>query len=79
MRIRYLIRFSLLATGFALTTAGLLGWQQVSFDLVDFWANIWPLSGALKMHPVYLIVMGMSLIPPSLWEIFLLEQQNNAN
>ena len=75
MRIRYLVRFSLLATGFALTTAGLLEWQQVGFDLV----NIWPLGGALKMHPIYLIVLGMSLIPPTLWEVFLLEQQHNAN
>ncbi len=72
MRIRYLIRFMLLVVGFALTTYGLLAWQKIGFEL----ASMWPFSatGGFTSHPIYVIVLGMALIPPTLWEIFLLEQ-----
>lgn len=62
----------LLAIGFALTTLGLLKWQQTQFDLTA----IWPLSGELTAHPVYALVLGLALIPPTLWEIFILESQS---
>jgi hypothetical protein len=63
----------LLAIGFALTTLGLLKWQQTQFDLTA----IWPLSGGeLTAHPVYALVLGLALIPPTLWEIFILENQS---
>jgi len=71
MHLRFLIRFLLLAVGFALTTLGLLKWQQAQFDLT----TIWPLSGELTAHPVYVLVLGLALIPPTLWEIFVLESQ----
>jgi hypothetical protein len=69
MRIRYLIRFGLLTLGFALTTAGILAWQQIDFDL----DHLWPFAA----HPVYVIVFGMALIPPTLWEIFVLENRRD--
>jgi hypothetical protein len=69
---RFIIRFLLLSLGFALTTSGLLAWQQINFDL----SNVWPISGAFDTHPVYAIVIGLALIPPTLWEIFVLEHGN---
>ncbi len=71
MYFRFLIRFLLLSVGFALTTAGLLGWQQINFDL----ASVWPMAETLNGHPVYMLIFGLALIPPTLWEIFLLENR----
>ncbi|MEQ8689649.1 MAG: hypothetical protein RIC89_02275 [Pseudomonadales bacterium] len=72
MRTRYLIRFLLLTVGFALTTFGILAWQKIGFDL----RGVWPDSTAgLQSHPIYILILGMALIPPTLWEIFLLEQR----
>jgi len=71
MHIRFLIRFLLLTIGFALTTVGLLGWQQLNFDL----SKIWPMAQELTAHPIYAIVFGLALIPPTLWEIFVLESK----
>ena len=72
MRTRYLIRFGLLAFGFALTTAGILSWQEMGFNL----DRLWPIAGELNAHPVYVIVLGMALIPPTIWEIFVLENRS---
>ena len=67
---RFLIRCLLLTCGFALTTLGLLSWQQQNFDLVTLWSS----EAILGVHPVFVIVVGLALIPPTLWEIFLLEK-----
>ncbi|NKB97675.1 MAG: hypothetical protein GKR90_04120 [Pseudomonadales bacterium] len=75
MRIRYLIRFGLLTLGFALTTSGILAWQQINFDL----DTLWPVAREFTAHPVYVIVFGMALIPPTLWEIFVLENRRNES
>ncbi len=69
MRFRFLLRLCLLTIGFALTTAGLLAWQQLNFNL----SQIWPLAEEFTTHPVYAMVIGLALIPPTLWEIFVLE------
>lgn len=73
MRVRYLIRFVLLTLGFALTTTGILAWEQRHFDLTQ----VWPLVNEMQGHPIYVIVLGMALIPPTLWEIFILEQKRD--
>ncbi len=75
MHLRYLIRFVLLCSGFALTTGGLLAWQQVEFDL----NAVWPMSDDFNAHPVYAIVVGMALIPPTAWEIFVLENRTDSD
>jgi len=72
---RFLIRFLLLTLGFALTTMGLLAWQQVNFNLSD----VWPISDEFKTHPVYAMVLGLALIPPTLWEIFVLEMHHGKS
>lgn len=74
MYFRFLTRFLLLSAGFALTTAGLLGWQQINFDL----SGVWPMGPELRAHPVYLLVFGLALIPPTLWEIFVLENRGSG-
>lgn len=68
---RYFLRFVLLALGFALTTAGLMFWHGRGFTFV----GVWPASESLQLHPLHLLIVGLAMIPPSLWEIFLLEQQ----
>ncbi|MEM1229871.1 MAG: hypothetical protein AAGI15_04990 [Pseudomonadota bacterium] len=69
--LRYLLRFALLTIGFALTTLGLMTWQArgLSFD------GLWPMEGPFAVHPLHLLVLGLAMIPPTLWEIFVLEQQ----
>jgi hypothetical protein len=67
---KYFTRFILLVGAFALTTAGLMGWQDHGFG-VD---GLWPLEGPLRLHPLHLLMVGLAMIPPALWEIFLLER-----
>ena len=71
MRLSFFIRFILLTMSFGLTTLGLLAWQQMNFDL----ATVWPMGGELSAHPIYALVLGLALIPPTLWEIFVLENR----
>jgi hypothetical protein len=68
---KYLLQFLLLTLGFALTSAGLMAWQDVGFRFDP----LWPRAGAGGPHPVYLLVLGLAMIPPALWEIFLLERR----
>jgi len=69
---KYLLQFLLLTLGFALTTAGLMAWQDVGFRF----DGLWSLAGDFGVHPVYLLVLGLAMIPPALWEIFLLERSD---
>ena len=62
---KYFWRFALLTAGFALTSAGLMAWQGREFSMQDVMT--------LQLHPVHLLVLGLAMIPPALWEIFLLE------
>ncbi|HAR30467.1 MAG TPA: hypothetical protein DCR65_03020 [Gammaproteobacteria bacterium] len=70
----YLVRFLLLMLAFALTTAGLVGWHDLEFSL----ASIWPLGGELALHPTHLLMLGLAMAPPALWEIFALEHNRLA-
>ena len=65
-----LLRCVLLALAFAITTFGLAQWQARGF----VWHDVWPLAERLSLHPVHLLVIGIAMIPPTLWEIFLLDQ-----
>ncbi|MDP6374482.1 MAG: hypothetical protein QF921_00940 [Pseudomonadales bacterium] len=64
---KYLVRFLLLMFGFALATAGLLLWHAEDFALTDLWRF------GNGPHPLIMTVLGLAMIPPTLWEIFLLE------
>ena len=62
--------FLLLALGFGLTTAGLALWHDRAFAF----SGLWRLDDGL--HPLYLLIVGIAMIPPALGEIFLLEQRH---
>jgi len=65
----YLIRYLLLMTGFALTTYGLMEWQQDGFSF----QGIWFVEGVFNLHPLHFVVVGIAMIPPALWEVFVLD------
>ncbi len=67
---RYFLRFVLLAIAFALTTWGLLRWQVIDYSF----ANFFDWSSFPVVHPIFFVVFGISLIPPTIWDIFLLEK-----
>ena len=66
---KYLAGFLLLTAGSALTTAGLATWQHQAFAF----SGLWSMSGG--PHPIFILVLGIAMIPPALWEIFLLENR----
>ena len=69
---KYLVRFVLLTIGFALTTAGLMFWHAQNFSF----EGLWFFSNDFKLHPLHLLILGLAMIPPSLWEIFILESKS---
>jgi hypothetical protein len=71
---KYLTRFLLLMMGFALTTAGLMMWRSIGFSF----DGIFLIDNDSRPHALHLLILGIAMIPPSLWEIFLLETQRNA-
>lgn len=66
---RYLLRFVLLALGFALTTGGLMLWHADDFTF----EGIWLVDNDYRLHPLHVLMVGLAMIPPALWEIFVLE------
>ena len=75
MKVRYLLRFALLCVGFALTTFGLMSWQAKGFTL----EGLWFVDNQLRTHPLHLLVLGIALIPPTLWEIYVLEHKRGVD
>lgn len=70
---RYLTSFLLLAVAFALTTAGLMLWHAQDFGF----QGIWFFDNDYKPHALHLLVLGIAMIPPALWEIFILEYKHD--
>jgi hypothetical protein len=68
---RLLFRCALLAIGFAATTFGLIQWQALGFSF----RGVMPFDAGFRLHPLHYLIVGIAMIPPSLWEIFLLEQE----
>ena len=66
---KYLASFLLLTAGSALTTGGLIMWQHRSFEFAGMWTL------AEGVHPLFALIVGIAMIPPALWEIFLLESR----
>lgn len=69
MALRYLVRLLLLSLGVALATYGAIDWHFQGLSLRGFWLydNGW------RPHPVHLIVIGLTLMPLALWDIFVME------
>lgn len=68
---RFFIRFILLATGFSLFTYGLLQWAHDQFPLT----GLLPFTQGYRTQGLHFLMLGLAMIPPSLWEIFNLERQ----
>jgi hypothetical protein len=69
VRLRLLARCGLLALAFALTTFALFEWQASGFTVHD----VWPFSETVALHPLHVLMLGVAMIPPALWEIFILD------
>jgi hypothetical protein len=67
--LRHLLRYALLVVAFTLTSFGLMQWQSAHFDT----HAVWPFAPTMTLHPLHWLLLGLVMIPLSLWEIFLLE------
>ena len=72
---KLLIRLLLLIVATALLTCGVLLWQAEGFRLDGLLRldNLW------VVHPVHLLIVGIAMLPVTLWEIFLLEPRSPAD
>ena len=66
---RYLARYGVLMLAVALATFGLLGWAGSYFDVEGFWLY----NNGWRPTPLHFLVVGMALIPPAMWGVFVLE------
>lgn len=67
--IRLVIRFIVLAAATSAVAYGLLAWQYEGFTLV----GVWLVDNDWRLHPVHFLVVGIGLIPPTMWDIFAME------
>lgn len=67
---RFFVRFLLLAAGFSLFTFGLLQWSNDGFTL----SGLLPFTDNYRTQGLHYLMLGLAMIPPSLWEIFNLER-----
>ena len=67
---RYASRLALLALGVCITTLGLLYWQHRGFDFGGIWFHD---GNGFHLHPLHLVALGLAIVPPTIWEIFVLE------
>ena len=58
----------------ALTTTGLMMWRAIGFSF----DGIWFVDNGYRPHALHVLVLGLAMIPPSLWEIFVLESEMQA-
>ena len=67
--IRLAIRFIVLAAACSALAYGLLAWQHQGFTLV----GVWLVDNDWHIHPVHFLMVGIGLIPPTMWDIFAME------
>ena len=67
--IRLVIRFIVLAAASSAVAYGLLAWQHQGFTLV----GVWLVDNDWRLHPVHFLMVGIGLIPPTMWDIFAME------
>ena len=69
--IRLVIRFVVLAGASSAVAYGLLAWQHEGFSL----AGVWLVDNDWRLHPVHFLIVGIGLIPPTMWDIYAMEVQ----
>ncbi len=67
--VHYVVRFTMLGIGFTFATYGLLTWREQGFSL----AGVWLYDNDWRLHPLHFLIFGIGVIPPAIWEIFMLE------
>jgi len=67
--VRLVIRLIVLAAASSAVAYGLLAWQHAGFTLV----GVWLVDNDWHLHPVHFLVVGIGLIPPTMWDIFAME------
>ena len=66
---KYCLQYVLLITGFALLAYGMINWSRIGFSM----QGIWFFDNDFSVHALHLVIIGIAMIPPAMWEIFLLE------
>ena len=69
--IRLVIRLVVLAAASSAVAYGLLAWQHQGFTLV----GVWLVDNDWRVHPVHFLMVGIGLIPPTMWDIFAMEMR----
>lgn len=72
--LRYVVSYILLTLGMACLTYGLIAWADTRFDMHGFWLY----NADWRLHPVHVLIVGIGLVPPAIWEIFALETGRDA-
>lgn len=74
MFLKYLYHMSVLTFGVALITFGAIDWHDQALTLrgLLLYDNGW------RPHPIYLLTIGLSMVPLSMWQIFVLEIHREA-
>lgn len=67
--IRLVVRLIVLAAASSAVAYGLLAWQHQGFTLV----GVWLVDNGWRLHPVHFLMVGIGLIPPTMWDIFTME------
>jgi len=69
MTLKYCIRYLLLIAGFTLLTYGMINWSRSDFSMQGIWFS----DATYYLHPLHFVIIGVAMIPPSMWEIFALQ------
>jgi hypothetical protein len=48
-----------------------MAWHARAFSF----AGVWLVDNGFQLHPLHLLILGLAMIPPALWEIFILEHR----
>ena len=54
----------------------LYGIVYLSHQLGSF-TGVWLVDNGFQLHPLHLLILGLAMIPPALWEIFILEHRQH--
>jgi len=71
MRLRRICCHVVIVASFALIAFALAEWQALGFSAV----GLWPLDGEMRLHPAHVLILGIVILPPALWELFALDHR----
>lgn len=61
-------RLVLLTAGVACVTFGVAYWQHNDFTFQGLW-----FEEGLALHPLHLVAIGIAIVPPAIWDVFVME------